>query len=41
MGDLSKFGIKYLTVECQPDKELEMKAVVQGVTKKQLVPLRY
>ena len=42
VGDLSKFGIKYLTIECQPDKELEeMKAVVQGVTKKQLVPLRY
>ena len=27
VGDLSKFGIKYLTIECQPDKELEeMKA---------------
>ena len=35
VGDLSKFGIKYLTIECQPDKELEeMKAVVQGVIKK-------
>ena len=27
VGDLSKFGIKYLTIECHPDKELEeMKA---------------
>ena len=27
VGDLSKLGIKYLTIECQPDKELEeMKA---------------
>ena len=27
VGDLSKFGIKNLTIECQPDKELEeMKA---------------
>ena len=23
VGDLSKFGIKYLTIECQPDKEIE------------------
>lgn len=35
VGDLTKFGIKYLTIECQPDEELEeMKAVVQEVTKK-------
>ena len=34
--DLTKFGIKYLTIECQPDEELE-----QMLPKKQLMPLRY
>ena len=35
VGDLSKFGIKYVDIECQPDQDLEeMKTVVETTTKK-------
>ena len=35
VGDLSKFGIKYVDIECKPDDDLEeMKSVVKETTKK-------
>ena len=35
VGDLSKFDIKYVDIECQPDKDLEeLKTVVETTTKK-------